>query len=1011
MTDRISNIVQKALIIISFVICANSLIYSQTISVSYTYGKGATDPNFNANGNYSNCPLSLVVNIPNNASITGVDIIYQMTATGNGKKQDQRSRLKCVSPGGTSETQVFEGSGESTGTQTYNRQNLSIANNITNGGNIVFELHAGKDSLSDNCSIDDNYVDNNWTITVHYHLTPNCNSTPFGGIAVSSMNLGCAGISSEIELSSSGYSSNMNGLNYQWQKCSDGSNWSNMSGESNPNSANYTTTSSTQFRLAVTCSYTSETGYSNVVDFTVEPCNGYIIGGANSTVYTDNALFYDSGGPGNYSNNESKSITFCSESGDHLRADFITFNTEDNGESGRYQERYDNLKVWDGGSTGAFQMFEFSGIQSGNNIVPIVISSGSCLSFSFSSDESTVRAGWLAHISTTTENPYVASQYCETAPHICDLNGYIGSTSNFYNLERVHDQIQHESELYPGSAELDNNSFIKFTASNSTVIFGITVSNCSDSFYGDPGLQFAVYKGSSCYSFELVSSPSYIDPGLSEGYHEIVLNNLNVGQTYYLMTDGSFGAICHYSISADSGIEFATVSPGSSSICEGEAATFTASGGSDYSWVGPDGFYSSNSSITVDEEGIYTVTVSGGIEGCPTNTVMSTSLEVIGDYITPEFSLPNEYCKGDNIPSLPNTSDNGITGIWNPPLNNQATTTYHFTSVSEQCITPTSITIKLSPDYTIEPNEPNCFGESGTIDIIENGENLPYSYIFNGSSVSPPFTATSGEHQIIVSDNALCIDTSLFYFEQPEKLEIDYLLTDRTCFGEIDADITMNASGGTAPYTYCLLTEGTNINGQTHENLNHSNYILMVTDSKNCIEQKDLLLAEPAQLLASYVSYNPSCFGNNDGFVEFFIEGGTEPYFLIYDQDTFKTAIINNLEDGLYDFTIVDTNQCAIDIKQINLINPDIECIKIPNAFTPNNDGINDQWIIENLHLYENAVVRIYNRWGQEVHYGDYTDKWDGKCNNMPVPSGPYVYILDLHDGTPSYVGTITVVY
>lgn len=987
--------------------------FSQSISVTYTFGKGASDTDFLENGDNSDCPLSCVVSIPNNASISGVDIVYQMTSTGSFSKENQRSQLRCVSSGGNRESNIYSGSGTESGTQSYSRTNLNIANNVTGGGNIVFELHAGNTGSSSDCSISNVYVDNNWTITVHYHLTPDCNSTPFGGIAVSSINNGCSGVTSEIELSASGYSSNMNGLFYQWQRSTDGSIWSNMPSGNNPQSASYITNQTNHFRLAVTCNNTGETGYSNTVDFSIEPCGSFIIGGSSSPVYTDNALFYDSGGASSsYSNNEEKSITFCSQTGEHLRAEFISFNTEDNGESGRWQERYDKLKVWDGTSTGAHQMFEFSGVQNYENVVPIVISSGQCLSFSFTSDGITTRPGWKAHITSTNQIPYVASQYCETAPHICDLNGYVGSTSNFYNLERVHNQIQAESELLSGSAELDNNSFIKFTASNSTVVLGITVSNCSESIYGQTGIQFAVYSGNHCYEFSLVSSPTYIDPGLSEGYHQIVLNNLSVGQTYYLMTDGSFGAICEYSISADSGIEFATVSPGSSSICEGEAATFTASGGSDYYWVGPDGFSSNNASITVDEEGIYTVTVTGGIEGCPTNTVMSTSLEVVGDFVTPTFNIPNEYCKGDNIPSFPNTSTNGITGIWNPPINNQTTTTYHFTSVSEPCITPTSVTINISPDFTIEPIEPDCFGETGYINIIETGSQTPYSYTFDGTNASAPFEALAGNHQIIVRDNGFCSDTTTYELLEPNILELDYIITDSSCFGDINADVQILGIGGTSPYT-CFLQSGDSnfIEGELHENLNRNNYILIVRDSHECEVQKELLISEPAQLLASYASFNPSCFGNIDGFVEFFIEGGTEPYFILYDEDTIDTSIINNLSSGLYDFEIMDTNLCKYKIMDISLTDPEIECIKIPNAFTPNGDGLNDLWIIENLELYKNAILRVYNRWGQEIHYGYYDDKWDGLCNGKKVPTGPYLYILNLLDGTEPYVGTVSVVY
>ncbi|MCR8556012.1 gliding motility-associated C-terminal domain-containing protein [Mucilaginibacter sp. BJC16-A38] len=49
-------------------------------------------------------------------------------------------------------------------------------------------------------------------------------------------------------------------------------------------------------------------------------------------------------------------------------------------------------------------------------------------------------------------------------------------------------------------------------------------------------------------------------------------------------------------------------------------------------------------------------------------------------------------------------------------------------------------------------------------------------------------------------------------------------------------------------------------------------------------------------------------------------------------------------------------------------VNPDIKLIVINNTFTPNGDGINDTWTIENLNSYTNNTVGIYNRYGEKVY-------------------------------------------
>jgi gliding motility-associated-like protein len=75
--------------------------------------------------------------------------------------------------------------------------------------------------------------------------------------------------------------------------------------------------------------------------------------------------------------------------------------------------------------------------------------------------------------------------------------------------------------------------------------------------------------------------------------------------------------------------------------------------------------------------------------------------------------------------------------------------------------------------------------------------------------------------------------------------------------------------------------------------------------------------------------------------------------------------------------------------------------IVIPNMFSPNNDGINDTWIITALDAYPDAIVQVFNRYGGEV-FGSisYPKPWDGKVNGKPIPSGTYYYKIDLKNGT-----------
>jgi gliding motility-associated-like protein len=68
----------------------------------------------------------------------------------------------------------------------------------------------------------------------------------------------------------------------------------------------------------------------------------------------------------------------------------------------------------------------------------------------------------------------------------------------------------------------------------------------------------------------------------------------------------------------------------------------------------------------------------------------------------------------------------------------------------------------------------------------------------------------------------------------------------------------------------------------------------------------------------------------------------------------------------------------------------------VPNVFTPNADGINDFWVIENLP--RGSSVAIYNRWGQRVYFAEnYANDWGGEG----LPSGTYFAELVFRDLPP----------
>jgi gliding motility-associated-like protein len=67
----------------------------------------------------------------------------------------------------------------------------------------------------------------------------------------------------------------------------------------------------------------------------------------------------------------------------------------------------------------------------------------------------------------------------------------------------------------------------------------------------------------------------------------------------------------------------------------------------------------------------------------------------------------------------------------------------------------------------------------------------------------------------------------------------------------------------------------------------------------------------------------------------------------------------------------------------------------INNVFTPNGDGKNDTWVINNLELFKENELFVYNRWGNEVYTTkNYRNNWDGS----DLTEGTYFYILKVKD-------------
>lgn len=80
------------------------------------------------------------------------------------------------------------------------------------------------------------------------------------------------------------------------------------------------------------------------------------------------------------------------------------------------------------------------------------------------------------------------------------------------------------------------------------------------------------------------------------------------------------------------------------------------------------------------------------------------------------------------------------------------------------------------------------------------------------------------------------------------------------------------------------------------------------------------------------------------------------------------------------------------------------------NVLTPNGDGVNDFWEIENIQTFGTSDLAIFDRWGNQIYTAKgYTNTWNGTSGNDILPDGAYYYVITFEESTKVYKGTITI--
>jgi len=369
---------------------------------------------------------------------------------------------------------------------------------------------------------------------------------------------------------------------------------------------------------------------------------------------------------------------------------------------------------------------------------------------------------------------------------------------------------------------------------------------------------------------------------------------------------------------------------------EGGTAPYT------YSWTGPGNFTSTSANITGLVEGNYCLTVTDA-NGC---TAEACAELTAADEIQIELEVTSDLlCEGDDSGSISTTVTGGEEPLefsWTGPDGFVASTQniedlgeglYCLTVTDaegcgqEECITitaPQVLNLSLTGSSFEGGLGVSCAdAEDGFVLSTVSGGTAPYAYAWTGPD---GFTATTpnitdlgaGNYCLTVTDANSCENEQCFLIETPDELQVVADIDAPLCGDSADAEVTLNVSGGTPPYSY---------NWSSGQNtatvmLGEGSYTVLVSDANGCEVTLPVNITFPPNIFVTLESpifpggVNITCNGGATGTVNAIITGddGNLDYLWTDGGGNFisdQPAPLTGLMAGIYCLEVTDESGCS----------------------------------------------------------------------------------------------------
>lgn len=322
-----------------------------------------------------------------------------------------------------------------------------------------------------------------------------------------------------------------------------------------------------------------------------------------------------------------------------------------------------------------------------------------------------------------------------------------------------------------------------------------------------------------------------------------------------------------------------------------------------------------------------------------------------------------------------------------------------------QTVTEPGPLVATATPTTIGNFNLSCFGGAdGQISASGQGGAAPFTFTWSNSQSGPIISALpAGPYTLSVTDANGCIRTDSVFLAPPPAIDYTVIFNDPTCDGFETGSIELGAvSGGTAPYRM-----GLDANAQDtifrFDDLPEGNYSVVLEDANGCMVDTSASITapqipvifpwEPTSTLLGCDVVLPTLTNN----VDLADIRWLDPLQTL-DCDTCLRPRALPYNDALYVLTITSVDDCsATDSLRVSVVK--VRDVFVPTAFSPNGDGVNDNFIINpGKSVRTISSLRVFGRWGEQLFEGvdlvpnDPSLGWDGRRDGEEMPTGVYVW-------------------